>query len=302
MTRHDTQIMAASLTPLNADRSVNHQGLAAHVRWLLCNGCDGVALFGTTGEANSFSVEQRQLALEFLIQAGIPPQRLLVGTGCCAFSDTLALTRHALEQGVQRVLVLPPFYYKTASQQGLYETFASLIEQVADPSLRVYLYHFPKMAVVDFTPELIARLAEVFPEQIAGVKDSSGDREHTFMLKARFPGLKIYPGSEMFLLDYLRSGGDGCISATTNLTAALAAAVRDGINEPGVEGLFQRLTAVRSVMERHPMIGALKGLLALHTGRDQWRNVSLPLSCISRDQAQQLRTALSELGYEIPYE
>jgi 4-hydroxy-tetrahydrodipicolinate synthase len=302
MTQRDAQVMAASLTPLNADRTIDNRQFAAHVRWLLNNGCDGVALFGTTGEANSFSVAQRQAALETLIQSGIPPQRLIVGTGCCAFADTLALTSHALGQGVQRVLVLPPFYYKFASEQGLYETFVELIENVADPSLRLYLYHFPKMAVVAFTPGLIARLAEKFPEQIAGVKDSSGDREHTYMLKTRFPGLKIYPGSEMFLLDYLRDGGDGCISATTNLTAALAADVRDRCDQPQAEELFQQLTAVRSIMERYPMIGALKGLLALHTGREDWRNLSLPLSCISPDQAKQLRTDLSELGYEIRYE
>ena len=175
MTQANPEILAASLTPLDNNQSIDKRRFADHVQHLLDNGCNGVLLFGTTGEANSFTVFERQAALESLLKSGIPPATLMVGTGCCALPDTLALTRHALEHGVHRAVVLPPFYYKTATDDGLYDTFAALIDQVGDPALRVYLYHFPKMAVVGFSSELIARLVAKFPEQIAGIKDSTGN-------------------------------------------------------------------------------------------------------------------------------
>ena len=301
MTQTTPEILAASLTPLHDNQSIDHARFAHHVRQLLDQGCDGVLLFGTTGEANSFTVTERQGALESLLKTGIAPEKLMVGTGCCALPDTLALTRHALAHGVHRALVLPPFYYKTATDNGLYDTFAALIDQVGDAALRVYLYHFPKMAVVAFTPELIARLAEKFPEQIAGVKDSTGDRAHTEMLNTRFPALKIYAGSEMFLLDYLRAGGIGCISATANLTASLAATVRDQRDQPGAEQHQAQLSAVRAAFESYPVIGALKGLLASHTGHAGWQNVRLPLSRLPVDRVVELRHALSELNFPMNY-
>ena len=299
MTSTKGQILAASLTPMNADKSVDTERFAGHIRRLLENGCDGVLLFGTTGEANSFTVSERQAALESLLNAGIPPGKLMLGTGCCALPDTLSLTRHALEHGVHRVLVLPPFYYKNASDEGLFRIFAALIEQLGDPALRLYLYHFPKMAVVSFTPELIARLAEHFPEQLAGIKDSTGNREHTMMLNARFPSLEVFAGSEMFLLEYLRAGGAGCISATTNLTAGLASAVRDHHHSPEAELRQRQLSAVREVFERYPVIGALKGLLALQTGEPEWENLRLPLLKLDADAVAQLRHALSQLDFPV---
>ncbi|MCW8846300.1 MAG: dihydrodipicolinate synthase family protein [Gammaproteobacteria bacterium] len=301
MTQANPEILAASLTPLDNNQSIDKQRFADHVQHLLDNGCNGVLLFGTTGEANSFTVFERQAALESLLKSGIPPATLMVGTGCCALPDTLALTRHALEHGVHRAVVLPPFYYKTATDDGLYDTFAALIDQVGDPALRVYLYHFPKMAVVGFSSELIARLVAKFPEQIAGIKDSTGNREHTEMLNARFPSLKVYAGSEMFLLDYLRAGGIGCISATMNLTARLAATVCDHSNHADAEQYQAQLSAVRALFERYPVIGALKGLLASHTGHAGWQNVRVPLSRLPVDQVVELRHELSELNFPIQY-
>jgi len=301
MTQSNGEVLAASLTPLTDDKSIDNERFADHVGWLLDNGCDGAVLFGTTGEANSFTVAERQAALESLLNAGIAAERLMVGTGCCALPDTLSLTRHALKHGVQRALVLPPFYYKTASEHGIHATFAELINQIGDAALRVYLYHFPKMAVVAFSPELIGRLIDQFPDQIAGIKDSTGDREHTEMLNARFPSLKVYAGSEMFLLDYLRSGGIGCISATTNLTARLAATVRDRRDLADADQYQSQLSAVRAAFERYPLTAALKGLLALHTGLPAWQNVRLPLSCLAPDRVEELSNGLSELNYAIQY-
>lgn len=299
MTQSDGEVLAASLTPLTADKSIDNERFADHVGWLLDNGCDGAVIFGTTGEANSFTVAERQIALESLLNAGVPPAKLMVGTGCCALPDTLSLTRHALEHGVHRALVLPPFYYKTATENGIYETFAQLIDQIGDAALRIYLYHFPKMAVVAFSPELIGRLIERFPDQIAGIKDSSGDREHTGMLNDCFPSMKVYAGSEMFMLDYLRAGGIGCISATANLTARLAATVRDRRDMADADQCQSQLSAVRAVFERYPLTAALKGLLALYSGHAAWQNVRLPLSCLAEDRIAELSDSLSELDFAV---
>lgn len=301
MTQRAAQVLAAGLTPLKIDNSIDYEQFAAHVRWLLANGCDGVVIFGTTGEGNSFSVAERQSALDALLQADIAPQQLIVATGCCALPDTVSLTTHALASGVQRVLVLPPFYYKTVDENDVFNSFCELIEQIDDPALRIYLYHFPKMAIVGFSQPLIERLHEQFPQQIAGVKDSSGDREHTEMLNRCFPSLKIYAGSEKFLLNYLRDGGIGCISATTNLTSLLAAKVRDHRDDPEADAYQAQLSRVRTLLEGYPMTGGLKGLLALHTGMPEWRNIRVPLSCLAEERVVEMRDRLLQLSFPIQY-
>lgn len=295
------KVLAASLTPIRNDSSIDSERFASHVNWLLDSGCDAAVLFGTTGEGNSFSVGERKEAVDSLLEAGVAPTRLVVGTGCCALPDTLELTNHALARGINSVLVLPPFYYKTASDQGIFDTFAKLIADIDDSRLKIILYHFPKMAVVSFSPELIAKLVESFPEQIVGIKDSTGDQAHTQMLNERFPTLDVYAGSEMFLLDYLRSGGVGCISATANVTAELAAQVRDAIDSADADSLQMRLSAVRSAFEQFPLTGALKGYLALESLDDDWTNVREPLSCLDRSQVADLALALSDLEYRLNY-
>ncbi|HMB92887.1 MAG TPA: dihydrodipicolinate synthase family protein, partial [Rhodothermales bacterium] len=138
-------VYAACLTPLHDDLRIDHETLAGHARWLLTNGCDGLILLGTTGEANSFSIAERMALLEGIIEAGLPPSRLMVGTGCCAVPDTVALTKHAMAHGVGGVLMLPPFYYKQASDDGIFAAFEQVIQQVGEATLQVYLYHFPRM-------------------------------------------------------------------------------------------------------------------------------------------------------------
>ena len=200
------------LVPLRSDLSIDSERFVAHARWLLAQGCHGLALFGTTSEANSFSVPERKALLEQIVEDGIPPGRLMVGTGCCALTDSVELTRHAMDTGCCRVLMLPPFYYKGVSDEGLFRSFAAVIERVGNPALRVFLYHFPRLSGVPVTEGLIGMLDSAFPEVIAGVKDSSGDWSNTRMMLDRFPHLAIFPGSETFLLDGLRAGGAGCIT------------------------------------------------------------------------------------------
>ncbi|MFK7957902.1 MAG: dihydrodipicolinate synthase family protein [Lysobacterales bacterium] len=300
MSKHAPKVMAASLTPLNSNFSIDHAQFGKHIHWLLDQGCDGVVLFGTTGEGNSFSVAERKAALQAVVDQGINPERLVVATGCCALPDTVELTRHALACGVHQMLVLPPFYYKTASDNGIFESFSQLIAQVDSEDLKILLYHFPKMAVVNFSPELIERLVSSFPAHITGIKDSTGDREHTQMLSDRFPSLAVYAGSEMFLADYLQAGGAGCISATANATAALAASVRDATSSAEQREIQHQLSAVRGAFEAFPLTGVLKGLLAHETEHKQWNIVRCPLSTLAPEKTQALANQLSELGFRLP--
>src|SRR3954468_12676694 len=171
-------VLAAVLTPMAADLSVDRAAFAAHCRRLLDAGCHGLGIFGTTGEANSLSVGERIEAWEGLVADGIPAETLLPGTGACALPDAVELSRAALAIGAPAVLALPPLYYKGVSDDGLFRFFAELIERVGDDRLRLFLYHIPAQAVLGYSFELIARLLEAYPGAIAGIKDSSGDAAH----------------------------------------------------------------------------------------------------------------------------
>lgn len=289
------RIFAASLTPLNREHAIDDTRFADHVRWLLQNGCDGVVLFGTTGEGNSFSVDERRAALDALIDAGIDAGKLVVGTGCCALPDTVALSRHAVEHGVEAVLVLPPFYYKNVTDDGLFDTFAALIDTVADPQLRMWLYHIPPMAVVGFSADLVARLSDSYPQTITGIKDSTGDQAHTQMLNARFPELSVFAGTEGFLLDFLRQGGAGCISATANITAPLCARVRDTQDSDEAETLQERLGKARLALQKYPATAVLKACLARRTAHADWAIVREPLSAFDAALLPELDKALEGL-------
>ena len=186
-------VLVPAVTPFNADLSVDATRFVDHCRWLLAEGASGLAVFGTTSEANALSIGERTDLLERLIASGIPANVLLPGTGCCALPDTVALTRHAVQNGCFGVLMLPPFYYKGVSDDGLFASVAEVIERVADARLRIYLYHIPPMAGVGFSLPLIERLLKSYPSVVAGIKDSSGDWKCTkallvFFLRPRFVG------------------------------------------------------------------------------------------------------------------
>ena len=195
------------LTPLDGDLRPDPARFVAHARWLLEEGCHGLVVFGTTGEANSFSVEERSDLLETALGAGLPRERILVGTGCCALTDSVRLTRHALALGVAGVLMLPPFYYKDCPDEALFASFDEVIQRVGTDRFQLYLYHFPRLSGVPITPGLIERLLRRYPDTVKGVKDSSGDWSNTEMLIERFPELAIFPGAETLLLPGLEAGG-----------------------------------------------------------------------------------------------
>ena len=224
-------VLAASLTPLDQDLNIDGNHLARHVQWLLKRGASGVVLMGTTGEANSFSTSERMMALEAVLSSGVDPGKLIVGTGCCALTDTIDLTKNALRAGVRRILVLPPFYYKQVSEDGLFAAYDHLLQSVGNEEMRIYFYHFPKMSSVPVPATLVERLIQVYPGNIAGFKDSSGDWAHISAMIRHFRELDIFAGSEQFLLDTLREGGAGCISATANVTSQLAVELLHKVEE-----------------------------------------------------------------------
>ena len=284
-------VLAAVLTPMEGDLSPDHAAFAAHCQRLLAAGCHGLSVFGTTGEANSLSADERLAALEALIESGVPAGTLLPGTGSCALTDTVHLSRGALEAGANGVLVLPPFYYKNVGDEGLFRYFAEVVERVGDDRLRLYLYHIPQMTGIDLGLPLISRLIEAYPGAIAGTKDSSGDRERITTLCGEFPGFSVLAGTETLLLETLRGGGEGCISATVNVTSRLARRVHDayasGLDDEA-EALQERLSQLRGSIEAYPVIPALKVLMADLTGDEAWRNLRPPLSKLDEKQAQEL--------------
>lgn len=293
-------VFAAALTPMDANLYPDHGAFAAHCRRLLAAGCHGVAVFGTTGEANSLSVGERLAALEALIEEGLPGEALLPGTGSSALTDTVRLSRAALDAGAAGVLVLPPFYYKGVDDDGLFRFFAEVVERVGDDRLRLYLYHIPHLTGVGFGFAVIARLLEAYPGVVVGTKDSSGDAERIATLCRKFPGFSVLAGTETLLLDTLREGAAGCISATVNVTSRLARRVHDA-HQAGesdeAEALQRRLTELRALIEAYPMIPALKRLTAELTGDEGWRNLRPPLSALDEADFEELlsRLPLSEL-------
>jgi len=291
-------VFAAALTPLGDDLVPDHAALIGHYRWLLRQGCDGIVCLGTTGEANSFSLDERLALLDALAGTELP-SRLIVGTGCCAIPDSVRLTRMAIEIGAAGVLVLPPFYFKGVSDDGLFAAFGEVIERVADPRLRLYLYHFPKMTGLELGLDLIGRLIAAYPESVVGLKNSSGDWSNIRAMIEAFPGFDVFAGSEEFLLPTLRAGGPGCMSATVNLLAPQTAALYAGWQGPQADATQAQLTLLRRALSRLPAIPAMKAILARERGAS-WAKVRPPLSPLQAAQVDELLGALRALGLELP--
>ena len=286
------EIYAASLTPCTADLDIDHERLALHVKWLLTHGCTGVALMGTTGEANSFSRGQRMDALEGLLSADVPADKLMVGTGCCALRDTVMLTRHALSCGVKDILMLPPFYYKDVSDEGLVAYYERVMQAMGFSTFKLYLYHFPRMSQVPFSAAVVARLLFDYPDTIAGMKDSSGDWDHMKHVIKEFPELRLFTGTERHLLKVLRAGGAGCITATANVLCSLAARLVDLQDSPEAQDIQDQLTQARSIIEALPMVAALKELVANEVADPYWRHMIPPNVPLEWDQAYDLERHL----------
>jgi len=287
-------VYAAMLTPFNANLDPDLGAFVNHGRWLLANGCDGLAPLGTTGEGNSLSLKQRMRMIEAAMTK-LPIDRCIFGAGSCALADAVQLAREATRAGAGGVLMLPPFYYKNPGEDGLYDFFAAAIERVGLPRLRLYLYHFPQLSAVPITPALIRRLRQAFGDTIAGLKDSGGDWNYSAALLKEFPGFAVFSGNEQYLLNNLRAGGLGTISASVNVTAPLAQPVYRQWQTPEADRLQAALTAVRVLFQDYPLISGLKETMALITGNPAWRAMLPPNVPLRPAETAALKARLAEL-------
>ena len=301
MTERIKGILSPVLTPFQRDYRPDAERFISHCRWLLANDVS-LAVFGTNSEANSLSENERVDLLERLVDAGIDPRRLMPGTGCCSLTETVRLTSQAVKLGCAGVLMLPPFYYKGVTDEGLYRSFAETIERVGDKRLRIYLYHIPPVAQVGISLGLIDRLLKSYPETIAGMKDSSGDWNNTKAVLDQFSnaGFDVFVGSETFLLANMRKGGKGAISATANVNPAKIAALYRGWTSSDADAMQGRLDIVRKIFGKYPMIAAMKRAVAHWRKDEDWSRVRPPLVEIAPRESTTLIEELKAAGFDMP--
>jgi 4-hydroxy-tetrahydrodipicolinate synthase len=270
---------AAMLTPLVVGGAIDNSGLSRLALWLLANGCDGIVLFGTTGEFPSFTVEERNAALDRLVDSGVPPAKIIVGTGCPAVRETIGASRHAALRGCAGVLVVPPYYFKDVLEDGLFAALAQTVEGIGG-DIPIFLYHFPAMSAVPIGLEVLDRLHRAYPGAIAGVKDSSGSLDNMRAMIQRFPKLSIFTGDDDLLLPLLRSGGAGSITAGANIAPHLLAYIYANWRrqEAAVERHHIMLKDLwTGMLLKHPVTEALKEILAAESGNDTWLHMRAPL-------------------------
>jgi 4-hydroxy-tetrahydrodipicolinate synthase len=295
-------ILSPVVTPFKADYAPDAGRFVKHCQWLLKSGCAGLAVFGTNSEANSLSVPEKRNLLEKLVAGGVPAASLMPGTGHCALPDSIEMTRAAVELGCAGVLMLPPFYYKGVSDEGLYRNFAEVIERVGDERLQLYLYHIPPVSQVAISLPLIERLLKRYPASVAGVKDSSGNWENTKAMLDQFAknGFDVFAGSEDFLLANMRNGGKGCITATGNINPGAIDNLYRNWKGSEADALQAGISATRKIVQKQPMIPALKAAIS-HFGSDpQWKTVRPPLVELNPDQEKQLISELNANGFSMP--
>ena len=294
-------VLSPVVTPFKADLAPDAERFVRQCRWLLSQNV-GLAVFGTNSEANSISVDEKIELLDRLVGSGLDPARMMPGTGHCALTDSVRMTAHAVKLGCGGVLMLPPFYYKGVSDDGLFRNFAEIIERVGESRLRVYLYHIPPVAQVPITLGLVERLLKVYPQQVAGMKDSGGDWKNTQAFLDAFAsgGFDVFPGAETFLLQGMRHGGAGCISATANVHPGPIAKLFDTWRADGADAQQARLDVIRGVFQKFPMIPALKAAIA-HHGRDAgWSTVRPPLVALTPAQSTALISDLDSQRFTMP--
>ena len=294
-------VNAAVLTAMNADLSIDLDRMAKHCRWLLANGCDNLAVLGTTGEANSLGVQERIALLEGLIARGIPASKMLPGTGTTAITDTVLLTKTAESMGCRGALLLPPFYYKNPSDDGLLAYFHEVAQRVGG-SIALYLYNFPQQSAIPFSVDFIARLLKANPGKFKGIKDSSGSYENGLSYVENFAkdGFEVYAGDDSLLKPLLEKGSAGCITAASNVNCAIGAQVYAGWNTAAGAAAQEILTATRKAVTSVPLIPGLKSLVARNNGDQRWTNIRPPHLPLTAAQQVALFAAFDACGLTLP--
>ena len=286
-------VNAAVLTPMNPNLAIDLDRMAAHCRWLLANGCNGLGLLGTTGEANSIGLQERMDVLEGLIARGIPAAKMMPGTGTTNLTDTAILTRHAEANGCRGALLLPPFYYKNPSDDGLLAYFHEVAQRVGG-SIKLYLYNFPQQSAIPFGVDFIARLLQANPGKYQGIKDSSGSYDNGLAYVENFArdGFEVYAGDDTLLKPLLEKGAAGCITAASNVNCAIGAQVY----ATGSAAAHEVLAATRKAVISVPLISGLKALVARNTGDPRWETIRPPHLPLTAAQKAALFGAFDACG------
>lgn len=294
-------VFAPVLTPFNQHLEPDTKRYIAHCRWLIDNQV-GLAIFGTNSEAASLSVDERIAMTDAILAAGIPAARLMPGTGGCSVTDATRLTKHAIENGASGALMVPPFYYKGVSDEGLFAYYAEVIERVGNDRLKIYLYHIPQFTQVPITLNLIEMLRKRYPDTVVGAKDSSGNWDNTKAMLDNFAkdGFDVFPASESTLSKAMALGAAGCISATVNVNPAGIHAVYEKWNTPIGAQLQAKADVIRNIFQTRPMIPAMKRVVAEFSHDPQWRLVRPPLVALDDSAAVELLKTLDAVGFDMP--
>jgi len=294
-------VLSPVLTPFMADGNPDAQKLLKQCKWLESNGV-GQAIFGTNSEANSMSAPQKMSTLTALIEGGLNPAHMMPGTGASSIDATVNMTRHAVNHQCAGVLMLPPFYYKDVSDDGLFAYFSEVIQKVGSSTLQVYLYNIPPVTKISFSLSLLERLTKEYPNTIVGMKDSSGDWAYTeSVIKLLAPsGFRVYAGSEVFLMRALRAGGVGCISATANVNPKAIADLAAHWKDANADELQAGLDQVRGIFAKYQMIAGMKTAVAHYSKDPEWLRVRPPLMQLNADQQAQLLSELKQINFSMP--
>jgi 4-hydroxy-tetrahydrodipicolinate synthase len=284
-------VIAAIATALDQEGEPDSARSVALARFLLANGCDGLNVLGTTGEATSFSCEQRKRLMTAYREAGLPLDRLMVGTGAAAVGDAVALTRHAAELGFAGALLLPPFYYKGVPDEGLVAYIETIVAATAARPIPLYLYHFPAQAGLPWHPSLVERLLSGFGTRIVGLKDSSGDMAYAREVAAISPRFAVFPSTEAVLMQARSAMFAGCISATANLNADLCARAW----RSGDDRALDAAVSIRKLFDGKPLVPGVKALLAHIHGDAAWARVKPPLAAFPAGEQAAVTAAYDEL-------
>lgn len=301
MTTRIRGVLAPVLTPFNERLQPDVNRFIAHCRWLIDQQV-GLAIFGTNSEAASLSVDERIELTDAILEAGIPAARLMPGTGACSITDAVKLTKHAVKNGASGALMLPPFFFKGVSDEGLFAYYSEVIEQVGSDHLKVYLYHIPQITQVPITLKLIEMLRKRYPDTVVGAKDSSGVWDNTRAMIDNFAkdGFDVFPASESTLSKALPLGAAGCISATVNMNPAGIHALYQGWNTAQGEALQASADVIRNIFQAVPMIPAMKRVAAEFSSQPDWKVVRPPLLALDDSTAISVLAQLSEARFSMP--
>lgn len=292
-------VFSAALTPINDDYSINLISYLAHCKWLLKQNLTGLGIFGTTGEANCFNIDEKIEALDFLIDNNIEPNLLLPGTGQCSIIDTVKFTKRCSTLKVKAVLVLPPFFYKDVSEEGVIEYYKRVIEEVGDNDLQYILYNIPQTSGVEITFDIIEKLIKLYPNNVIGMKDSSGNLDNMLKITKFFNEFSLFSGSDSLALKVTKHGGAGAITATTNISGKLLSFIINNFKKESEIHNFHELQLlqekIRQTLFTHEPVSALKAFMSIKFNKSEWNRVSPPLQKIENPAQHKTIIGLIEL-------